>query len=137
MTKKKEVLKMTDILLNISDYLENEDIKEKYKTPKIDEILIFLKFKAKAKKAREETKKYIEKNKTIRNGKAIVKGTRITTKEILLFLNECENFEETLEYICNQYPSIESKEQVLYALLYEIDKYNTLLFIFGVMTSNK
>ena len=75
----------------------------------------------------------IEKNNDVRNGKAVIKGTRITTKEVLLIMSECPEEKDVFEYICEQYPTIESREQIIYAIMYEINKINTINFILKVV----
>ncbi|MBR0426666.1 MAG: DUF433 domain-containing protein [Clostridia bacterium] len=134
---KKEEGNMTDTIVNnIKYFMEAEEIKPNYQTPKIDKIFNFLKVKSISKQAKSEINNYIEKNNDVRNGKAVIKGTRITTKEVLLIMSECPEEKDIFEYICEQYPSIESKEQVIYAIMYEINKINTINFILKVVMNS-
>lgn len=139
-TKKKEEKIMTDVIVNVKDFIETEEIESNYKTPKTDKILCFLKLKSISNKAREDIKKYIEKNRKIRGGKAVLRGTRITTKELLLIMSEhskVDSEKDTIDYIREQYPSIDSEEKVIYGALYEISKTNTLIFVLRVLITGK
>lgn len=127
---------MTDVIVNVKDFIEAEEIKSNYKTPKTDKILCFLKLKSISNKAKEDIKKYIEKNSKIRGGKAVLKGTRITTKELLLIMSEYskkDSEKDIIDYIRKQYPSIDSEEKIIYGSLYEVRKINTLTFILRVL----
>ena len=127
---------MTDVIVNVKDFIETEKIESNYKTPKTDKIIYFLKLKSISKKAKEDIKKYIEKNSKIRGGKAVLKGTRITTKELLLIMSEHSKVapeEDVTDYIREQYPSIDSEEKIIYGALYEVSKLNTLIFVLRVL----
>ena len=132
--KKKEEIGMTNVLENVRDFMENEDVERNYQTPKIDIVFSLLKLKRIAKLAKKEIYKYIEKNDKVRGGKVVLKGTRITTKELILIMSECspKGDEDLIENIREQYPSIDSEEKITYGALYEISKVNTLLFILKV-----
>lgn len=132
--KKKEEIGMTNVLENVRDFMENEDVERNYQTPKIDVVFSLLKLKRIAKLAKKEIYKYIEKNDKVRGGKVVLKGTRITTKELILIISECspKGDEDLIENIREQYPSIDSEEKITYGALYEISKVNTLLFILKV-----
>ena len=120
---------MTNVVTNLKDFMQTEDIKDNYPTPKIDAIFDFLTLKVIAKKTKNEIKQYTEKNKNIRNGKTVLAGTRITTKELMLIMSENRSEKNTFEYISECYPSIDNEEKILYGALYEIKKTNTVLFI--------
>lgn len=127
---------MTDVIVNVKDLIETEEIESNYQTPKIDLILDFLKIKAIANKAKDEISKYVEKNNKIRKGKTVLKGTRITTKELFLIVSEYSETKEEknmFDYIFKQYPSIDSEEKIFYGILYEISKMNTVIFILKVL----
>lgn len=141
--KKKEESKMENVIINVKDYIEEIEPKNViYQTPEIDQIFTFLKLKKMAKMAKENIKKYTEKNKKIRNGKTVLKGTRITTRELILIISEYmnnDNNEEKkiIEYIREQYPSIDSEEMVFYGVLCAIKEINTLTFICKILVGNK
>ena len=128
---------MTNVVTNIKDLIETEDMKNTYPTPKIDAVFNFLTLKAIANKTKPEIEKYTDKNKKIRNGKTVLAGTRITTKELMLIMSEDTKGQDISEYIFNYYPSIDSEEKILYGALYEIRKTNTLFFILKVLFNNK
>lgn len=132
--KKKGEIIMTNVLENVRDFIEAEEIESNYQTPKIDKIFTLLKLKKVAKLAKDEIEKYTENNINVRNGRRVLKGTRITTKELLLIMSEHsdENGKDVIEYIREQYPSIDSEEKIIYGALYEVNKVNTLLFILKV-----
>lgn len=141
--EKKEESKMENVIINVKDYIEEiEPNNVIYQTPEIDQIFTFLKLKKMAKMAKENIKKYTEKNKKIRNGKTVLKGTRITTRELILIISEYmnnDNNEEKkiIEYIREQYPSIDSEEMVFYGVLCAIKEVNTLTFICKILVGNK
>ncbi len=141
--EKKEESKMENVIINVKDYIEEIEPKNViYQTPEIDQIFTFLKLKKMAKMAKENIKKYTEKNKKIRNGKTVLKGTRITTRELILIISEYmnnDNNEEKkiIEYIREQYPSIDSEEMVFYGVLCAIKEINTLTFICKILVGNK
>ena len=134
---------MENVIINVKDYIEEIEPKNViYQTPEIDQIFTFLKLKKMAKMAKENIKKYTEKNKKIRNGKTVLKGTRITTRELILIISEYmnnDNNEEKkiIEYIREQYPSIDSEEMVFYGVLCAIKEINTLTFICKILVGNK
>lgn len=131
MRKEKEEI-MTDVVIDIKDLIETKEIKkEKKSNPKIDIIRKFLAVKKIARNSKEKIAEYTERNKKIRNGQAIIKGTRITTKELMMIMTE-EKEEDVIEYILKQYPSIDCKEKIIYGALYEMNKENTLKFMLGV-----
>lgn len=141
--EKKEESKMENVIINVKDYIEEIEPKNViYQTPEIDQIFTFLKLKKMAKMAKENIKKYTEKNKKIRNGKTVLKGTRITTRELILIISEYmnnDNNEEKkiIEYIREQYHSIDSEEMVFYGVLCAIKEINTLTFICKILVGNK
>lgn len=124
---------MTDILTmdNIKDFIGETTTKEKNDS-KLYFILLFLSIKFESKD--KIINKYIVKDKKIRNGKATIKGTRITTDDMLCIIAEANNEKDWKKYIFEQYPSIENLQQIEAALKYSIKKANTLKFIFSVLT---
>lgn len=128
---------MTNVLTDIKDIVETKEIEVNNLNPKISTILDFFNMKAIANKSKEEINKYTEEVKNVRGGKRVIKGTRITTKELLLIMSENEQGQNVFEYISKQYPSIDSEKKILYGALYEIKKTNTLLFILKVLLANK
>lgn len=124
---------MTDVLTDIKDIMEMEERQNNYHNSKVNIIFDFLKLKIIAKKSKEKIKKYTEKTKKIRDGKTVLAGTRITTKELILIMAENKKEENICEYISKQYPSINSQEKILYGALYEIKKMNSIIFILGVL----
>lgn len=124
---------MTDILTmdNIKDFIGETTTKEKNDS-KLYFILLFLSIKFESKD--KIINKYIVKDKKIRNGKATIKGTRITTDDMLCIIAEANNEKDWKKYIFEQYPSIENLQQIEAALKYSIKKSNTLKFIFSVLT---
>lgn len=124
---------MTNVITDIKDFIETEEIIENYQTPRIDMILDFMLLKKIAKRSKNEIEKYTESNKEIRNGKRVLAGTRITTKELIIIMSENENQKNIFEYISKQYPSIDSEAKILYGALYELKKVNSIRFILGVL----
>lgn len=136
MRKEKEEI-MTNVLTDIRDFIETEDVKIDHDTIKLDMICDFFILKAIANKSKDKIRKYTERNKNIRNGKTVLVGTRITTKELLLIMAENSNEKNIFKYISEQYPSIDCEEKILYGALYEISKKNLLLFVLEVLFSKK
>ena len=85
----------------------------------------------------------ISKDKEIRNGKAIINGTRITPKELMFCIaekiNQDEkkgietNYEGIKKYLSEEYPSITNEEQIQAALYYTI-KYEINIFKYIIAT---
>lgn len=133
---------MTETLENFTQIMENYESKKEKDTSKMNEIAAFLKMKSIASQYDEIICKYTEKNKKIRNGKTVIKGTRITPEEMLLIVKEAmdeknNNIDAMCKYINEQYPSIDSKEQIIAGISYNIKKISTLKYILGVMIKNK
>ncbi len=135
MLKKEKEEIMTNVLTDIRDFIETEEVKVDYPTPKLDTIIDFFVLKSFAKKSKSKINEYTKRDKNIRNGQAVLAGTRITTKEIMSIIAESTKEPDALEYILEQYPSIDNKDKILYGALYEIKKKNTFLFILGVLFS--
>lgn len=134
MRREKEEI-MTNALTYIKDFVETEEVDYSNSNPKIDFILVFLELKILAYKSKEKINQYIIKDKTIRNGQAILAGTRITTKELMTIISELKPEQDLMDYITKQYPSIDCKEKVLYGSLYEIKKMNLFFTILGIIVS--
>lgn len=133
---------MTETLENFTQIMENYESKKEKDTSKMNEIAAFLKMKSIASQYGEIICKYTEKNKKIRNGKTVIKGTRITPEEMLLIVKEAmdeknNDIDAMCKYINEQYPSIDSKEQIIAGIFYNIKKISTLKYILGVMIKNK
>lgn len=129
---------MTETLENFTQIMENYESKKEKDTSKMNEIAAFLKMKSIASQYDEIICKYTEKNKKIRNGKTVIKGTRITPEEMLLIVKEAmdeknNDIDAMCKYINEQYPSIDSKEQIIAGISYNINKISTLKYILGVM----
>lgn len=125
---------MTSVVTNIKDMIEKSDIQVNCSNPKVDIIHDFMKVKRLARKSKEEIKKYTERNKNVRNGETVLTGTRITTKELMLIVDEAidTSTNNIIEYTMKEYPSIDCKEKIIYGLLYEIKKKNIILFLLGL-----
>lgn len=130
---------MTETIENIKYYLDTEEVNANYQNPKLDIIYDFLKLKSIAEKSKEKINKYVGRNNNVRNGQVIIKGTRITTKELLSIMSEYSNNEEiskeyknVYDYIFTQYPSIDNESQIIYGILYEVLKMNKMKFILRV-----
>ncbi len=136
MRKEKEEI-MTNVLTDIKDFIETEEVKIDHDTMKLDMICNFFILKAIANKSKDKIRKYTERNKNVRNGKTVLAGTRITTKELILIISENSKEKNTFKYISEQYPSIDCEEKILYGALYEISRKNSLLFILDVLLSKK
>lgn len=119
---------MTDVLslYNMQEIVGKKIESEKLtKNEKLNSIITVINVKKS-----KEIDSFIEKNivfdPNIRDGKATIKGTRITPKELILatseLLNEKENQEVTFkmikDYLCEQYPSITKKSQIEAAIYY-------------------
>ncbi len=134
MRKEKEKI-MTNVLTNLKDFLETEEIQISQPNPRIETIRTFLKVKSATRRLNKKIVEYTERRKEIRNGQTVLKGTRITTKEIFLIMSENEKGQNVYKYISEQYPSIDSEEKIFYGALYEIRKTNSLLFILRILFS--
>lgn len=134
---KKGEMNMTDTLNNITEIFDTYET-EKKETPRIDALVEFIKLKHIANAQEKIIDEYIVKDRNIRNGKAVIKGTRITPKELVLITQEAfKNKTNDIEkFIKEQYPSIDSIEKIVAGLAYEIKKTNTLKFILALLRNN-
>lgn len=134
---KKGEMNMTDTLNNITEIFDTYET-EKKETPRIDALVEFIKLKHIANTQEKLIDEYIVKDRNIRNGKAVIKGTRITTKELILITQEAfKNKTNDIEkFIKEQYPSIDSIEKIVAGLSYEIKKTNTFKFILALLRKN-
>lgn len=128
---------MTETLNNITEIFDTYET-EKRETPRIDAFVEFVKLKRMANAQEKLIDEYIIKDRNIRNGKATIKGTRITSKELLLitqeaFESKAKNIEE---YIKEQYPSLDSIDKIVAGLAYEIKKLNIFKFILAILRNN-
>ena len=127
--KEKGGVCMTDILtIDNMEMLIPDEQKAKNRRDKFTAIryLLYVKFSTNKKLL----EKIIVKDNKIRNGKPLIKGTRITIDDINdIAINAPKNV-SLCEYILEQYPSIENEIQVRAALQYIIKyRVNTLKFI--------
>jgi len=135
----KGAMNMTQTLTNMKDILYTYETEFECQTPIIDAITGILKMKRIARAKKDIIEKNTETNKEIRNGRTVIRGTRITPEELLLIMaevfenEEVRNFEELFENISKQYPSIDSKEQILASILYTAKKQNLLTYIASVI----
>lgn len=132
---------MTEVLniCNMQEYVINN------KDSKIETIKNAIRIKT-IDKYEEIINKNIIKDKEIRNGRATIKGTRITPKELMFCIaekiNQDEkkgietNYKEIRKYLSEEYPSITNEEQIEAALYYTI-KYeiNIFKYIFATFVS--
>lgn len=132
---------MTNILTNENfevffptETMYKFDGSKKIKNKKFYTILTFLKLKY-SRAFNDIIEKYIVHDKGIRNGEATIKGTRISTLDLLCILDEAREEENKLKYIYEQYPSITDKEQILAAILYMIKKTSTIPMLISIMCS--
>lgn len=137
---KKGEMDMTETLTNITEIFDTYET-EKKETPRIDAFVDFIKLKRMANAQEKLIDEYIVKDRDIRNGKAVIKGTRITTKELMLITQEAfeskpKNIDKFIKYIEEQYPSIDSIEKIVAGLAYEIKQLNTFKFIITILRNN-
>lgn len=76
---------------------------------------------------------YIVKDKRIKSGTAIIKGTRISTQDIMHMLKDGYDVNEILQ----NFPSIQSKEQILVAMVYEIRSWKFIFTFLNDMRGYK
>ncbi len=131
---KKGEMSMTETLTNITEFLDTYETEEKHETPRLNAFIDFVKLKNIANEQKELINEYIVKDKNIRNGKPVIKGTRITPQELLLITQESfnakpKNAEEFIKYIKEQYPSIDSVEKIVAGLSYSIRKCSIIRFL--------
>lgn len=112
---------MTDIInvCNIQELMDNNQKKSKNEKINIIRSIVRMKTSTQVKKI---IRQYISIDKKIRYGKATIKGTRITPKELILATSEiCDEnltFEKIKEYLYEQYPSITNQQQIEAAVYY-------------------
>lgn len=96
-------------------------------------VLTLLKAIAKDSSFDEIIEKNIVRDKRIKSGVAIIKGTRISTSDVMRMLSDDYNIEEVLD----NFPTLKDKNQVLAAITYEVRKWNFIFKIFKYSKSNK
>lgn len=136
--KKKGEMDMTETIENVAEILDTYGVKQEQKKdrPKLNAIITFIKLKEIANNNNNLIERNIEKNKNIRNGQVVIKGTRITPNELILIIDEVFDnktlkTENALEYIQKEYPSIDSEEKIVAGIMYSIKKFSTLKYILG------
>ena len=129
---------MTEVLniCNMQEYVVNNN------DSKIENIKNAIRIKT-VDKYEEIINKNIVKDKEIRNGRATIKGTRITPKELIFCIAEKinadekkrieTNYEGIKKYLSEEYPSITNEEQIEAALYYTI-KYEINIFKYIIAT---
>lgn len=145
--KKKGGFTMTDVLsiYDMEQIVENvKDIEvEEKANEKANKIALFIAIR-KSKELNELVNKYIVKNKEIRDGKAVIKGTRITPIELMYCVAEVlknnkneKTFEEIRDYLYEQYPSINNENQIKAAISYVIKKeISTIKYIVTILKND-
>ena len=138
MTDVLSIYDMEPIVENVKDIQLKEKVNEKAK-----KITIFIAIK-KSKELDRLVKEYIVKNKKIRDGKAVIKGTRITPVELMYCVDEIlkenkneKTFEEIRDYLYEQYPSINNENQIKAAVSYIIKKeISTIKYIVNILKND-
>lgn len=111
---RKGASKMTDVLTNFENIMDDYSNSKKEKTvSKLEFIITVWQTKRILKNsfAQKIIKENIIKDKRINQGRATIKGTRITPEDIGRIIENETNV--TLEKIRDEFPSIENKDQVL------------------------
>lgn len=75
----------------------------------------------------------IVKDKRVKSGTAIIKGTRISTQDIMHMLKDGYDVNEILQ----NFPSIQDKEQILVAMVYEIRSWRFIFTLLNDMRGYK
>ena len=144
-TIKKEGFNMSTICLldNMEYLLANSPKKTKTKKQEIKEegfnlkfyiIRKYLSLKSEHWEVIEELiRKNIVRDKSIRGGQPIIKGTRISPMDIYSILNEGTCKTRTIEYILEQYPSLSEKEVLASFAHVLFNEHSTSKFIFKVL----
>ena len=123
---------MTNVLVNaenIIDTYEDRKEPEDRELSKIEIMLTYYKLKRviNDESAQRLVKKHIVKDKSINSGRVTIKGTRVTPEDIGRILLAKEDM--GIEDIMKEYPTLESKEQVVAGLIYYMDKHISLMKI--------
>lgn len=141
---KKGEMDMTDIITNAAEIFDNYNVDEKNRKVMISDCInSFIRLKEIAKEHKDLIEKYIIKDKNVRKGKAVIKGTRITPLEVFFILDEAIEQQKTtgkdfIKYIKEQYPSLDSEEKIMSGILYVVKKYSIVKYILGViLTKNR
>lgn len=124
---------MTDILVadNLIQLMKDEKDSVNTKNRKLEQIKFFFSIKYKENKEYDRLiKEYIVSDKKVRNGEAVIKGTRITVEDIVYIVRD-ENWKKD---IYKQYPSIQNEKQILAALLYVVKyKIGSIKFLLAIL----
>ena len=146
MSKKKGGFAMTGVMTLVNEYVIGDEVKKnKYenKDSKFEYIKTIISIKI-SRRYNRIIKNNIVKNKEIRNGKATLKGTRITPEELTLFVadkiemdkqeNKNTKYKDIEKYLFEEYPSISNIEQIKAALYYVIKHdINIFQYIFVIL----
>ena len=128
--KRGEVTMMPELVMKIgNDFLKKEEKNKKEEQISfiygVRVFFAFLETKRQLKKL--DYRNIIEKNKDIMNGKAVIKGTRVSAKAIYeQFVIKCEknnfNAKDFAKEIKNEYPSLKNKSEstIIKGMLYYV-----------------
>ena len=121
--KGKGAIKMTDVLTNFENVIDNcaNETKDEI-NPRVELIFMVYRFKKLIKTdfAQKIIKENIVKDKNINQGRYTIKGTRITPEDIGQIMINNKNV--SINTIYDELPSIENEEQILAGLFVFIKK---------------
>ena len=115
-----------------SDALENKVTNSKPQKRKMWRDFCVLKRIAKDSAFDGIVNEHIIKDKTIKSGTPIIKGTRISTCDIMKMTTYFNNVED----ISDNFPSITNEKQILAAIVYEVRNMSYLKNLFGILFKN-
>ena len=121
--KGKGVIKMTDVLTNFENVIDDCANETKNEiNPRVELIFMVYRFKKLIKTdfAQKIIKENIVKDKNINQGRYTIKGTRITPEDIGQIMINNKNV--SINTIYDELPSIENEEQILAGLFVFIKK---------------
>ena len=130
---------MTDILMaeDTINFISDSTLDKKGKRGKFYIMCGLIEAKCN-RKYNKLIKEHVIKDNHIKDGRAILKGTRITVEDVLYIAREAQINDEKnwQEYIFKEYPSIQNQEQILAAVVYFIKhEISTINIISGVLLS--
>lgn len=117
---------MTNVLMNVENILDTYEEKENIDMSKVDALFLYYKTKKiiKSDYAQKIIQENIVKDKTINNGRYTIKGTRVTPEDIGRIVEIKDNVD--IKDVMDEYPSLETKEQVLAGLMFYFKQNITL-----------